>query len=90
MHVRGKLFVPLHQSTVTSPCRRALWVFSSLVPLPHDSGGQATDDGTLIVANGSTGELYKVDPETGVSTVIDLGGEVLGGDGLVRPTCAPR
>lgn len=47
--------------------------------------GQETDDeGTLIVANGSTGVLYKVDVETGAATAIDLGGATVNGDGLVR------
>ena len=46
---------------------------------------QATDDGrTLIVVNSQEGVLYNVDPETGMSTPIDLGGEVVNGDGLVR------
>lgn len=46
---------------------------------------QATDDGkTLIVANMFSGEVYTVDPETGIATVIDLGGAVVHGDGLVR------
>lgn len=56
---------------------------SSLIYKSSDS--QATDDGgTLIIVNGSTGELYKVDPETGGATVIDLGGKAVFGDGLVR------
>lgn len=46
---------------------------------------QATDDGkTLIVSNINSGELYNIDPETGIATAIDLGGEVVNGDGLVR------
>ncbi len=38
----------------------------------------------LIVVNSATGVLYRVDPTTGVSTPIDLGGrDVTSGDGLV-------
>jgi hypothetical protein len=38
----------------------------------------------LIVVNSATGILYRVDPATGLSTKIDLGGsDVISGDGLV-------
>lgn len=49
------------------------------------NGIVATPDGdTLIIVNGSSGELFTVDPTTGDSTAIDLGGDmVLNGDGLV-------
>ncbi|CAM9316699.1 unnamed protein product [Ascophyllum nodosum] len=48
------------------------------------NGIEASDDGrTLIVANSQEGVLYNVDPETGLSTPIDLGGEAVNGDGLV-------
>ena len=58
-----------------------------VVPPPRrfDSERQATDDGSaLIIANSAAGELYKVDPETGVATLIDVGGVAVNGDGLVR------
>ncbi|CAM9948565.1 unnamed protein product, partial [Hapterophycus canaliculatus] len=44
---------------------------------------ETDDEGTLIVANGSTGVLYKVDVETGAAVAIDLGGATVNGDGLV-------
>jgi len=48
------------------------------------NGIVATPSGTeLIVVNSSVGELYKVDPDTGEATAIDLGGAVVNGDGLV-------
>ena len=49
---------------------------------------QAVDDGSaLIIVNSQSQQLFAVDPDTGVATEIDLGGELLpgsGGDGLVR------
>lgn len=48
------------------------------------NGIEATRNGrTLIVVNSTFGEIYAVDPHTGVADVIDLGGEVVNGDGLV-------
>ncbi len=49
------------------------------------NGIVATPDGsTLIVVNGSSEELFAVDPTTGDSTPIDLGGDAVpNGDGLV-------
>ncbi len=48
------------------------------------NGIEATQDGsTLIVVSAFLGELYRVDPATGVATLIDLGGAVVNGDGLV-------
>ncbi len=38
---------------------------------------------TLIVVNSFFGELYAVDPATGVASAIDLGGATVNGDGLV-------
>lgn len=46
------------------------------------------DEKALIIVNELSGELYRVDPESGEATVIDLGGVFLrGGDGLVRGSC---
>lgn len=49
---------------------------------------QAVDDGSaLIVVTSQSQQLFSVDPNTGVATEIDLGGELLpgaGSDGLVR------
>jgi sugar lactone lactonase YvrE len=49
------------------------------------NGIEATADGkTLIVVNSAKGELYTVDPDTGSSALIDLGGEfVFTGDGIL-------
>ena len=54
------------------------------VPGFNANGVEATQDGsTLFVVNSSTGQLFTVDPATGVATLIDLGGAVINGDGLV-------
>lgn len=43
-----------------------------------------SDDRWLLVVNSSSGLLYRVDPATGVSEVVDLGSEnALSGDGMV-------
>ncbi len=48
------------------------------------NGIEASQSGnTLIVVNSFFGELYTVDPATGVAAAIDLGGAVVNGDGLV-------
>ncbi len=48
------------------------------------NGIVATQSGsTLIVVNSFFGELYTVDPGTGVAAAIDLSGAVVNGDGLV-------
>lgn len=48
------------------------------------NGIEASQSGdTLIVVNSSFGEIYTVDPVTGVADAIDLGGAVVNGDGLV-------
>jgi hypothetical protein len=51
----------------------------------NNNGIEATSDGgTLIVVNSVKGELYTVDPNTGESALIDLGGaSVATGDGLL-------
>lgn len=51
----------------------------------NTNGIAATPNGkTLIIVNSSTGTLYNVDPQTGVATQIDLGGDsVPFGDGLL-------
>lgn len=48
----------------------------------------AEDDQTLLVVNMASGELYTVDPANGKATVIDLGGVLVHGDGLVRISVA--
>jgi hypothetical protein len=49
------------------------------------NGIDATRNGrTLVLVQSNTGKLFTVDPETGTSTEIDLGGEtVLNGDGIL-------
>lgn len=48
------------------------------------NGIEAAEDGTLIIVKSGTGQLFRVDPESGESTEIDLGGEsVTNGDGLL-------
>ncbi len=47
------------------------------------NGIEATASGaTLLVVNSFFGEIYTVDPSTGVADAIDLGGAVVNGDGL--------
>ena len=50
------------------------------------NGIETTPDGSaLLVVQSSTGLLFRVDPATGVTTTVDLGGETLiNGDGLTR------
>ena len=45
--------------------------------------GIVAKSGVLLVAETSSGKLFRVDPETGIADEVDLGGEVLPGpDGL--------
>jgi sugar lactone lactonase YvrE len=57
------------------------------VPIPgfNSNGIAATPNGkTLIIVNSTLGVLYRVDPETGVATLIDPGtGAVPNGDGIL-------
>lgn len=52
----------------------------------NTNGIEATSDGSsLIIVHTARAELYEVDPDTGVATLIDLGGAaVTAGDGLAR------
>ena len=51
----------------------------------NTNGIEATANGkTLIIVNSTKGELYTVDPDTGESALIDLGGDtVVSGDGIL-------
>src|SRR6266508_3715292 len=55
------------------------------VPGFNANGIEATPNGNeLIIVNSTTGALYRVEPLTGVATLIDLGGaSVSAGDGLL-------
>lgn len=55
------------------------------VPGFNANGIVASPDGSrLIVVNSATGQLFRVDPDDGAATEIDLGGDdVANGDGLV-------
>lgn len=52
----------------------------------NTNGIEATSDGSsLIIVHTARAELYEVDPDTGVTSLIDLGGAtVQAGDGLAR------
>lgn len=57
-----------------------------LVPGEFNSNGieDARGGRTLLIVNSFTGELFTVDPETGVTRLIDLGGgDVASGDGML-------
>lgn len=56
-----------------------------LAPGFNVNGIDATPDGRwLIVVQSNTGDLYRVDPETGDATLIDLGGaSMTAGDGIL-------
>jgi hypothetical protein len=48
-----------------------------------NANGIAKSDGWLILVQSNTGQLFRVDPQTGVAQAIDTGGySVLNGDGL--------
>jgi len=53
------------------------------------NGISTTPDGNaLLVVQSNTGLLFRVDPETGVATQVDLGGaSVINGDGLLLENC---
>jgi sugar lactone lactonase YvrE len=59
--------------------------FNFVAAVFNANGIDATPKGdTLVIVNTTTGELYRVDPETGVAALIDLGGgSVPNGDGML-------
>ena len=72
----------------------ALGATSEAIPLGGDityqagfnvNGIDATPDGkTLVIVQSNTGQLFTVDPATGVATLIDLGGDTVpSGDGIL-------
>lgn len=74
------------QGQITGPVRTVpLGGDFQFIPGAFNANGiEATPNGeTLIVANSAAAELYTVDPETGVASLIDLAGVDVSGDGLV-------
>ncbi|MDH3499781.1 MAG: hypothetical protein OEM97_06635 [Acidimicrobiia bacterium] len=53
------------------------------IPDAFNANGIEARRDTLIVVNSAVGALYLVDRTTGEASLIDLGGEVVNGDGLV-------
>lgn len=56
-------------------------------PAVNNANGIAgtPDRQALVIVQSNTGMLFRVDPETGVTTTVDLGGDVLtNGDGLLQ------
>jgi hypothetical protein len=78
--------VPLDQRGRVDGTIRTISLAGDFVFVPggfNANGIEATPDGgTLVVAGSAAGELYTVDPATGVATTIDVG-EPVSGDGLV-------
>jgi sugar lactone lactonase YvrE len=80
--------VPLAQGGAPSSTADPLPLTGDYTFIPgafNANGIAATPNGAwLIVVNSSTGALYRVDPDSGKATLIDLGGaSVLQGDGLL-------
>lgn len=56
----------------------------STQPIPFNANGIEIYRGQLVVGQTNTGKLFTVDPDTGLTDQIDLGGEtVYGADGIV-------
>ncbi|WP_285695997.1 superoxide dismutase [Actinomadura sp. NBRC 104412] len=69
--------LPLTGDLVTGPGENA----NGIVPTPDGKG--------LLVVQTNTGRLFRVDPSTGATQAVDLGGETLtNGDGLLLRDCA--
>lgn len=82
--------IPLDQHGLPSGPATAVplsgdFTFVTAGPLPINLNGiRATPDGsTLIAVHTSAGVLYRIDPQTGEATTIDVGQPVPSGDGLV-------
>jgi hypothetical protein len=78
--------VPLGVGGALRPARAAHTLTLTgfpVVPNQFNANGIVSIDGWLIVVNSYTGELFRVNPRTGVAREIDLGGaSVTFGDGL--------
>ena len=86
MRTTGVLYrVPLGGDPAAVPVTVPLIPPSPLTELTGLNGIDVTPDGkTLIVVQSNTGQLFTVNPETGVASLIDLGGEfVPNGDGIL-------
>jgi hypothetical protein len=78
--------IPLAQDGALPPpsAARILPVGGDMLQTPgFNLNGIVAEDGVLLVAQSSTGKLFRVDPATGVAAELDLGGVNLGyPDGL--------
>jgi len=72
------------QSAVQTIPLTGAWVQNPGASVFNANGIEATSDGRwLLIINSTRGELYRVDPQTGSATLVDLGGASLtAGDGL--------
>jgi hypothetical protein len=80
--------VPLDSRGLPTGPAETLQLTGDFVFVPGEFNGNgidATPNGkTLVLVNTETGRLYTVDPDTGVASLIDLGGELVpSGDGIV-------
>ena len=86
MRTTGVLYrVPLGGDPTAVPLTIPLTSPSASITLTGLNGIDVTHDGkTLIVVQNNPGRLFTVNPETGVASLIDLGGEfVPNGDGIL-------
>jgi sugar lactone lactonase YvrE len=75
--------LPTQADVVQIPLSGA-WTADPAVVQSSNGIARTPDGRALIVVASNTGTLFRVDPATGASTVIDLGGEnVVNGDGLL-------
>jgi hypothetical protein len=77
--------LPADGSLPSADSATLLQVTGDFVQTPDvpNLNGIVTKNGTLLVGDSNTGNLFRVDPETGSADTVDLGGEVLPGpDGL--------
>ncbi len=80
--------VPLERDGALTPAVQVLPLTGDYVNVPGQLNGNgiaATPSGReLVLVNSATGLLHRVDPTTGVATLIDLGGaKLFGGDGIL-------
>jgi sugar lactone lactonase YvrE len=79
----GPRGLPAGPATATTLSGDFTFVTTGDLPV-NLNGIRATADGrTLIAINSTAEELYTIDPATGEATIIDLGGPIPFGDGIV-------